>query len=78
MVVKTILFRFKNLRNIHVQQISILNCRTSSIICRSASVPHQWFCFYNIKWSDLFSFGYFLMRTVLLKKAGGHLIHIQK
>ena len=54
-VVKAILFGFKNLPGLHVQQIGIPNCRTSItfliIICHSASARHptNFFCFYNIK-----------------------------
>ena len=66
-VVTAILFGFKNLPGLHVQQISIPNCRTSItfliIICHSASAPHQCFCFYNIK-SKSASYFWLVMRTV--------------
>ena len=68
-MVKTILFRFKNLRNIHVQQISILNCRTSISLFKYYLPKYLYLTNgsvlnYNIKWPDLLSFGYLLMRTV--------------
>ena len=69
-MVTAILFRFKNLPGIHVhvQQISIPNCRTSIafliIICHSASAPHQCFCFYNIKSKSASYFWLLVMRTM--------------
>ena len=54
-VVTAILFGFKNLPGLHVQQISIPNCRISItfliVICHSASAWHPtfFFCLYNIK-----------------------------
>ena len=55
------------------------------IICHSAAVTHQCFCFYNIKIKKgkvhalicLLLVIILLMSTVQAGEAGGHLIHVQ-